>query len=285
MLASVSFMLFSTASVNAQAPTDLEDAQQIVAIVNDDLITLYDLKQRALLLRMSAGDRPITPEFEQQLQGQAMDALIDERLKTQEAEKYDAIMSTRDLNDAFKGYAGQFNMSSDELEEQLNLAGIIKGTLTESIRSTMSWGGVITGLLQPQVNVTDDEVNNIIEGLERDRGKDEFRVSEIFLLITDNARREQTIETANAIYQQLQQNAPFGAVAQQLSQSSTAAVGGDLGWVMAGQLPKDVNDVVLSMQEGEMSEPIITEDGVYILKVTDKRQILTPRRRRYRTFH
>ncbi len=275
MLFFCGFIITANTFTFAQTQQELDDIQEIVALVNDDVISVYDLTQRALLLALSTGQAEISPEQMQVLQRQAMSALIDDRLKIQESQEFEVVMSNDDLEASFANYANQFGLSPEELEDQLGLAGIKKQTLLSQIDSSLSWQGIVQGLLQPQVNITDDEVYNAIENLESNKGKFQYRVSEIFILVTDNARREESIATANTIYEQLQNGAPFNALAQQFSQSSTAAVGGDMGIVMEENLPIEVREQILTMEKGELSRPIETEDGIYILQVTDKSQILT----------
>ncbi len=275
MIVFCSTFLASKATLIAQTQQDLDDIQQIVALVNDDVISLYDLNQRALLLALFTGQNQISPEQMQVLQRQAMNALIDDRLKVQESEEFEVRMSTAELEDSFANYANQLGLSAEALEEQLSLAGIQKQSLIQQINGSLSWQGIVQGLLKPQVNITDDEVYNAIESLESNKGKFQYQVSEIFILVTDNARRQESLATANTIYEQLQSGVPFTALAQQFSQSSTAAVGGDMGLVMEENLPVEVREKIVTMEKGEISQPVETEDGIYILQVTDKSQILT----------
>ncbi len=276
LMFSLVFTLFSNNALKAQqTASDLQDVQQIVAIVNDELISLYDLKQRTLLLALSSGSAQITPEQQQYLQNQAMSGLIDDKLKLQEASKYEAIASETELAMSFANYARQFNMEPDVLELRLNEAGVQKPSLLQQLRSSMAWQRVMSGLLEPMVNVTDDEVMNFIEKLERDKGKFEYQVSEIFLLITDNAQREEIISAANIMHERLATDVDFARMAQQFSQSSTASVGGDMGWIMENELPAEVSAEIPQLETGAITEPIVTEDGVYILKLTNKRRILT----------
>jgi peptidyl-prolyl cis-trans isomerase SurA len=274
-LAVASIFLFSNHTVNAQAQDALDDIQQIVALVNDEVISLYDLKQRSLLLMLSSRQSQVTPEQQRALQNQAMDALIDDKLKMQEAIEYESMAERTVLDTAYENYANQFNLSPEDLEEQLNLSGVQKQSLMAQINGSLSWQRVVQGLLEPQVNITDDEVFNAIDTLETNKGKDEYQVSEIFMLVTDSANKEETLTTANAIYEQLIKDVPFPAMAQQFSQSSTAAVGGDMGWVLETEIPSEVKDNILTMQIGEVSPPVEADDGIYILKVTNKRKILT----------
>jgi len=275
LLTFVGIFLFLNQAAKAQTQPALDDIQQIVALVNDEVITLYDLKQRSLLMMLSSRQSLVSEEERRALQSQAMDALIDDKLKMQEAIEYDSNVEQAVLDEAYQNYARQFNLTPEDLEEQLKLSGVIKPSLIAQINGTLSWQRVVQGLLEPQVNITDDEVFNSIETLEKNKGNDEYRVSEIFMLTTDSESRAETLTTANAIHEQLTKGVQFSAMAQQFSQSSTAAVGGDMGWVFESDLPSEVKDKILTMQRNEVSEPVQTDDGIYILKVTDKRKILT----------
>ena len=268
---SVGMTIFTQGSLRAQEQSELQDVQQIVAIVNDQLISLYDLKQRMMLMALSGADRGDDQFF----QSQAMSGLIDDKLKLQEAAKYDALLSPSELTNSFSRYAGQFNMDAATLETRLNDAGVQKESLISQLKGVLAWNNVVGGLLEPLVNITDDEVLNYIESLERDKGKYEYQVSEIFILTTDNAKREENIQTANIIYNQLNEDGVFSAIAQQFSQSSTAAVGGDMGWIMESVIPSEIRSVIPDLEINEIAEPIETEDGIYIIKLTNKRKILT----------
>ncbi|MEO8114466.1 MAG: peptidylprolyl isomerase, partial [Phenylobacterium sp.] len=70
---------------------------------------------------------------------------------------------------------------------------------------------------------------------------------------------------------QLQQGAPFAAVARQFSASATAAAGGDAGWIGQGEMPAEVEAVLAQMRPGQLSQPIPVKDGVYIIYLRDKR--------------
>lgn len=277
LLASIGISMFHNIASRAQVAgqSELQDVQQIVAIVNDEVISLFDLKQRARLLMLSTGRTQFSQEEGQILQRQAMDALIDDRLKIQEADEYDAGMTNVELAAAFENYASQFNLEAEELEEQLKVAGVEKDTLVMQIEGSLAWNGVVQGLLQPLVNVTDDEVQNFIDKMERDKGKFRYRLSEIFILVTDNSRREESIESARLMKQRMDNDIPFSAVAQQFSQSATASVGGDLGWLMLDEIPKEIREIVPDMEIGNISDPIVTEEGIYIISLADKQRILT----------
>jgi peptidyl-prolyl cis-trans isomerase SurA len=79
---------------------------------------------------------------------------------------------------------------------------------------------------------------------------------------------------ADRILQQLRQGAAFQAYARQFSEASTAAVGGELGWVRAEQLPDPLAAAIKTMPVGSVSAPIAIPGGYSILALEDSRQVL-----------
>jgi peptidyl-prolyl cis-trans isomerase SurA len=80
-----------------------------------------------------------------------------------------------------------------------------------------------------------------------------------------------TLKGAQQLVAQMQQGAPFAAVARQFSASATAAAGGDAGWVSAGEMPAEVDAAMEQLRPGQLSQPIPVKDGVYIIYLRDKR--------------
>ncbi|MFC7050626.1 peptidylprolyl isomerase [Emcibacter nanhaiensis] len=271
-------IVFSASPLRAQQQQQkLDDVQEIVAIVNDEVISLYDLKQRMLLFLLSSGRQQLNQEETKYVQQQSLQSLIDDKLKIGEAEKYKAVISQEEQEQAFAGYAQQFNLSPEQFEQQLTQAGIDKKSMLKQIEASLAWEQVVGGLLMPQVSVTDDEIYNTIERFEHNKGQDEYRIREIFLLVTDNTRRDESKQAAQRIYDQLKSgSAQFPIMARQFSASTTSAVGGDMGWVMKSELPKEFVAAVSGAQKGDIIGPIEREDGFYVLQLENKRKVLTP---------
>src|SRR5258705_6218028 len=82
-----------------------------------------------------------------------------------------------------------------------------------------------------------------------------------------------TVKTsAEQIVQQIKQGAPFTAVASQFSQTPSAADGGDVGWVVQGQLSEDLDRAIAELRPGQIAGPIRAEGGFYVVQLRDRRE-------------
>ena len=98
-----------------------------------------------------------------------------------------------------------------------------------------------------------------------------YLVSEILLNLDNFSTEEQVRQLSGEIVRQLQSGTSFPAVARQFSIAPTAGLGGQLGWISADQLNPRLSQVLRQMQVGQISSPIPTTAGVYILALADKR--------------
>src|SRR3546814_904879 len=142
------------------------------------------------------------------------------------------------------------------------------------IEGELSWGRLRRRNVQPFVNVGEEEVQSIIDRLKASKGQDEYRIGEIYLSATPDIA-QQISTNARKIIEQIQQGGSFQAYARQFSEASTAAVGGDLGWVRLEQLPTELAVAARDMQVGQIAGPVQLPGGFSILYVIDKRKILT----------
>jgi peptidyl-prolyl cis-trans isomerase SurA len=167
-------------------------------------------------------------------------------------------------------------MPNGGLEQVLSSHGIPRSSLTDQIRSAIIWNKLVDGKLAPNVSVSDEEIKDTLARIKQEIGKPQYRVAETFLAV-DNPSQETDVKAlADRLLDQIRQGASFSAVAQQFSQSPTAAVGGDLGWLTAAELPHDIAEAVRGMQAGQLSAPIRTSGGFYILGLLERRTFGTP---------
>jgi peptidyl-prolyl cis-trans isomerase SurA len=164
-------------------------------------------------------------------------------------------------------------MDRDQFQSFLIRNNILPDTLRDQVRGELTWQTVVQRRLRPSVEVSEEDIDEFIGRFESRSGSMQLRVSEIFLSV-DSIQDDQRVKlSADRLAGQLRANADFSALARQFSQSATAPVGGDLGWIAEGQLPDELTQALSRMRPGDMYGPIRTFDGYYILWLRDQRQV------------
>jgi peptidyl-prolyl cis-trans isomerase SurA len=153
--------------------------------------------------------------------------------------------------------------------------GASKDTIMRQVKAGLAWEEVINARLRPFLAIGDGEVKSYLDNLKNNKGQPEYRIGEIFLAVDSPEKEAEARQTAERLVRQIREGAEFGAVARQFSDVATGAVGGDSGWVIGDHINADFKDVVLHMQEGQVSDPIRVTAGYYIVTLADKRQVLS----------
>jgi peptidyl-prolyl cis-trans isomerase SurA len=249
------------------------DVQSIEAVVNDQVVSAYDVDQRLSLILASV-NAEVTPEQKQFLRRQAMQNLIDEKLQIQEAENFDVIISDAEVDETLTAIGQQYRMTPQQFDAYLKRAGASLDALRSQVRAEIAWSRLVRGRYRQQITVGDEEVQAVLDKLQQSQGQSEYLLSEIFLIVDVPARAAEVRANAERLVEQLRGGAPFQVVARQFSEAATAAGGGDLGWVPQGQLAEEVVKALGGMRANQISDPIETPGGYYIMLLRDRRKIL-----------
>lgn len=250
------------------------NVRRATAIVNGDIITGTDVSHRlALIIAANGGE--VSDEERQRLRMQILRNLIDETLQIQEAEANEITISEQEIEATFNQVASQnFRQDVAAFDDYLRTRGSSTDTLKQQIKGELAWSRLLRRNIQPFINVGEEEVNAIIARLNASKGTTEYRVGEIYMSSTPEAA-QQTAENMRKILEQIRGGGSFVAYARQFSEASTAATGGDLGWVRPAQLPRNLADALQRMAVGQVVGPIDVPGGFSILYMIDQRQILT----------
>ncbi len=263
-----------TAAATPAPPAGLSES--VAAVVNDDIVSTYDLGQRMRLLIATSGVQP-TQESLTQFQREALVSLVDERLQFQELrrvekeQKIDIIAADEEINEELDGMAQGNNMTREQFLAYLTGRGIGADTLRQQLRAQISWARWIRGRYGSRLRIGDDQIAATQARLEAAAAKPQYQIGEVLLDATRVGGMPQAMQGAQQLVAQLQQGAPFAAVARQFSSLPTAANGGDAGWVSQGEMPAEVEAVLEQMRPGQLSQPIPVKEGVYILYLREKR--------------
>ncbi len=248
-------------------------SEGIVAVVNDDIVSLSDLHDRLKLMIISSG-LPDTPDIQARLKNQVLNMLLEETLQWQEARQLGLAVTPEEIQGGFATIAMQNNMEPDQFRSVLRQSGIPVRTLESQIRAQIAWGKVVQRRVRPQIEVSDTDIDDRMDFLKSSLGKTQYRVAEIFLPVDTPQEEAEVQALAQRLVREIvEQRAPFPQVANQFSQSAAAARGGDLDWVQDGQLPDPLNEVVRSLSEGEVSQPVRSLSGYHILFLRGTRTV------------
>jgi peptidyl-prolyl cis-trans isomerase SurA len=253
---------------------DNPNERTATAVVNGYVITGTDVDQRVALVT-SASKAEIKGEELKRLRLQVLRNLIDETLKIQAAEAQEMGVDQGQINQTYNELAAQnFRQNPKQMDTYLKSIGSDPAALKRQIEGELAWDNLLRRNVNPFVNVAAEEVNEVLKRLEESRGTEEHRLGEIYLSATPE-NREAVLQNANRIIEQLRGGGSFVAYARQFSEASTAAVGGDLGWLRLGQLPPALANAARGMQIGQLAGPLEIPGGFSILYLIDRRQILT----------
>jgi len=199
------------------------------AIVNGDVVTQTDVDQRVALLAIANGSK-IPDDQIDALRQQVLRNLIDETLEIQAAADEKIDVKESEIDRTVERVAQGVKMTPAQMTTYLEQGGSSIRSLRRQIKGEIAWQRLQRAKIESSVVVGDDEVKAVIAKLNASKGTEEYRVGEIYLSATP-ATQQQTLANANKILEQLKNGASFVAYARQYSESSTAAVGGDLGWI------------------------------------------------------
>ena len=266
----------STAIAQTEDRTGVPETYQgpvsaIAAIVNDSVITTYDVQQRIKLMVISSGGQ-VNPQILPQLQQQALKDLVDEKLKLLEAKEFDLIVDKGEIDAEIQQIAGQGGVTAEDLAQTLRNDGISMDSLRNQIEASIAWPRLVQGRYGKRVRISDDEIEATMERMKEDASKEQYLVSEICIPVPSQDQAQTYYEGGLQLIAQMRRGVPFAAVAQQFSACTSAANGGDLGWVRSGELPTELDEAVKALPTGAVTNPIPSEGAFMILAVRDKRQ-------------
>ncbi len=254
-------------------PSDYSDSDAdengVVAVINDQIVSEYDLRQRLALVLSTSGQAP-TAENKKKMRPQVLETLKTEKLELEEAQRKNITVSPPEVDKEIEGILKDNNLTMDQLKTVLARSGVAMETLRGQIAVQLAWQKAIEDEYGDRINITDQDVSDELSRVLEGKDKAHYLAAEIFLPVDSPEQDATVLKSAEDLISQMQNGAPFPTIARQFSQSPTAANGGDLGWVVDGQLAGDLNDALAKLNVGGISPPIRAAGGYYILALRDK---------------
>lgn len=248
---------------------------RVLVVVNDDIITLGEFQAAMDSMRdnlASAGEQ-MPPE--NVLEEKVLEQLVFEKLLQLHAVETGINVTDAMLDLAMENLAQQNNMSVQQVMEQLRKDGINEEDFKQSVKNQLLVQRVIERDVKQSITVLDSEVDGVIGGISRQQPDRIYNISNIQLAVSEDASaeelekaRQRGIELRQSI---IQGKVSFEAAAKQFSQAENAGDGGVLGWKKADQLPTLFSDALKNMNQGEISQPLVSPAGIHLLKLNETR--------------
>ena len=167
------------------------------------------------------------------------------------------------------------NIPAGTLINTLLKNGISKDTIYDQIKARILWDKISNSIIKPRITINDNEITNELNIILSNEGKNEYKYSEIFLNFSQISFKQNIMDTATEIKKQINTE-NFGQIAKEMSQSSSAKDGGLVNWTLGSSIPKIIYENIKHMNLESISEPIVTNTGVYILKLEAIRKFKIP---------
>jgi peptidyl-prolyl cis-trans isomerase SurA len=247
-----------------------EVVDRIVAVVNDSIITLSELNAATAVAIKGLKGEAKEGENIVETKSKVLDALIEKKLMKQAADKTGIEVSEKEIDNAVEDIKEQNDMGHEALLAALAQNGLTYKEYREQLREDIRQVKFVSREFRSRININPEDIEDHYKrNIESYYGPDSFRVRLIFLARTDEESMRDRLE---AVMEELEKGEDFQEVASQYSDGPAASEGGDLGYVMAGELEGAIEGAARGLNPGEVSGPVYTENGINIIQLLDKRE-------------
>ncbi|MEM7505343.1 MAG: peptidylprolyl isomerase [Pseudomonadota bacterium] len=263
----VALLALCMAALAMPRATSAQTMFKPVAIVNDSAITGFDLAQRAQIFTALGAAAP-TPDA---LRTQALNSLIEERLKYQAGEAIGISYSQDAVDLGLEEFASQFEDSPEALRTRLKNQGISDQSINDFVAAEAIWREVVRTRFLRRAEPSEAQIDAEI-ALSANAQNVSFRLRELALTLTgDQAQDQQIRERIIDLYNQYSTGVGFEEAVSQFSNGRSAANGGELGWVPGRALPGPMVQDLNRLQIGQVTRPVTVQNGVALFQLLERR--------------
>ena len=263
------------AQPSAQAPASVLNIDRVVAVVNDEAITQYDVDDAKRIVLQQLRQQKVEPPAADVLEKQVLERLITERALLQFAKDNGIKVDDTQVERTIQRIAQDNKLAPEDFRKVLAQENIPYAKYRDDIRNEIIVQRLREREVDSRINVSDAEVDNYLATLKaQSGGETEYRLAHILVLVPEQASAEQ-IEAkrsrANEALNAVKSGTDFGQVAASFSDAGDALQGGGLGWRTGARLPTVFADVVRNMKPGEVSGLLRSAAGFHVVKLLEKR--------------
>ncbi len=247
----------------------------VAAIVDEGIVLKSELRQQVKLIsdriQESEGSLPPLSILEQQI----LEQLVVRQIQLQRAERFGIVISDDMLNTALSRMAGDQGIKFEELPERLAAEGIDYGLYRTDIREQLTLQQLRQRDVIGRINVTPKELDSCLTRTASSLSDNlDYNTSYILLGVSEAAsprELDKAREELDDVYRRLDAGESFAELAVRMSDGQNALEGGALGWRKGAELPTLFADVAVDLEPGQVSQPIQTGSGFYIVRLNETR--------------
>ena len=251
---------------------------RVVAIVNDEVITLYELNTR---IKRLTGFEPADLRLQDEkgyleTRTKILDLLIDEEIAREKIRELGISMTPREIDEAIEDVKRENSLTQEELISGLKRQGMSYESYRESIKNELERMRLINFEVKSKIIIREEKIREYYN-----EHRDEFSIEEkvhlasIFLMQedpSDQAEAHSLRMKAEEILSRLKKGEDFGELAREFSRGPGAQEGGDLGFFKTSQLDSEVAMIIKDVSAGEASEPIVRPSGIQIIRLEERQE-------------
>ncbi|MBN1899645.1 MAG: peptidylprolyl isomerase [Spirochaetes bacterium] len=253
-----------------------ESYDRILAVVNEDIFTLFNLKDH--YYRIRDGFSQMGKSAPRGLKSNIFDRLVNQKLIEQAAEKREIFISENEIDQALENIKVKNHLTDSGLKEELKKVGKTMDELREEYRNQILNEKIISIEVRSRVqDPTEEEIRNFYnKNQSQIYTPPRIRVKHILILDNPNAsldRREQFKQKAKSVLKKALSGVDFDKLAKQYSEDdSSAASGGDIGYIAQGEWLPEIDEILFKIKKGQVAgELLYSRLGWHIIKVVDKK--------------
>ena len=239
--------------------------------VDDQVITYYEIRQRAALMKVLGVKGDLT--------SQARDALVGDKLKVSAARAAGIVATEAQVQAAIDTLAGRNNRTAAQMLSDMASAGIAEETIRDFVTANSVWQDLMRARFTGAIDVRDSDIDAALAATS-DATNLQVLVSEIVLPLIEGQETE-IRKLANDIAA-LRSFDEFSDAARQFSVARTRANGGKLDWISLSNLPPALRPVILPLKPGEVSQPLDLPNAIALFQMRGLSES-TPKSTRYAT--
>ena len=218
-------------------------------------------------MALDLSNLPDEKEIKERLKPRVLDGLINEALKIQEANRLGIFVSNQEVNSQINRLETRLRIKKNSLLANYTKKGIPEITILNQVRSQLLWEKLIFNIIIKNISISDKQINETFDLLIKKSGEIEYNLSEIFISL-DNIEAEQRI---NSIYSKINSE-NFLLLAEQFSDSIISNSNTANNWTRESLLNEEIRTSVSKLDIGQISTPVKTSSGYYIILLNDKRK-------------